>query len=98
MNAVYIGLGIAAFLWISYNLHRKRKNRNKIICVVKSNCTGCRSCIRRCSHHVLGMTKDETGMHAVVKYPNKCSACGDCLGKCKFNALRLIERDKNTPF
>ncbi|MDR1172607.1 MAG: 4Fe-4S dicluster domain-containing protein [Bacteroidales bacterium] len=92
MNVVYVGLGVMFFLWISFNLHRKRKNRNKIICVVDSNCTGCRRCIKRCKHHVLEVVEDEAGKRATVKYPDKCSACGDCLGKCKFNALKLIER------
>jgi ferredoxin len=60
--------------------------------VVESNCTGCRRCVKRCSHHVLGMVKNESGTHVAVKYPDKCTACGDCLRKCKFNALQLIEQ------
>jgi ferredoxin len=89
---MYIGLGIVIFLWISFHLYRKYKNKNKIICVVESNCGGCQRCVKRCSHHVLEMVEDKTGIHATVKYPNKCSACGDCMGKCKFNALKLIEQ------
>ncbi|MDR1675695.1 MAG: 4Fe-4S dicluster domain-containing protein [Tannerella sp.] len=85
-------MGIVVFLWISFNLHRRRKNRNKVICVVESHCTGCRRCVRKCPHHVLEMAENETGRHAVVKYPGKCTACGDCLGKCKFSALKLVER------
>jgi NAD-dependent dihydropyrimidine dehydrogenase PreA subunit len=92
MSAVYIGIGIILFLWISFSLHRKRKNRNKVICVVDSNCTGCRRCVKRCQRHVLEVVEDEAGKRAAVKYPDKCTACGDCLGKCKFNALKLIER------
>jgi ferredoxin len=93
MNVIYIGLGIVFFLWISFNFYRAHKNRNKVICVFKSNCTGCRCCVKRCSHHVLEIIEDETGIHAAVKYPNKCTACGDCIGKCKFNALKLTERN-----
>ncbi|MDR1556553.1 MAG: 4Fe-4S dicluster domain-containing protein [Tannerellaceae bacterium] len=91
MNIAYIA-GIAVLLWISANVYRRRKRRNKVVCVVESNCTGCRQCVKRCSRHVLEMEKDETGSHVVVKYPGKCTACGHCLEKCKFNALNLIER------
>jgi NAD-dependent dihydropyrimidine dehydrogenase PreA subunit len=41
---------------------------------------------------VLEMVEDETGIHAVVKYPDRCAACGECPNRCKFNALKLIER------
>jgi NAD-dependent dihydropyrimidine dehydrogenase PreA subunit len=41
--------------------------------------------------HVLEAVKDGTGIHVVVKYPDKCNACEHCLPKCKFNALKLIE-------
>lgn len=94
MNAVYIGAGIVLLLWISGNLHRKRKRRNKVICVVESNCAGCGRCVGRCTRRVLETVKNETGMRVVtVKYPDKCTACGECRGKCKFNALKLIERE-----
>jgi NAD-dependent dihydropyrimidine dehydrogenase PreA subunit len=92
MNAVYIGIGIAILLWISFNLHRKRKRRNKVIHVVENNCTGCRRCVKRCQHHVLEMSGTETKIYAAVKYPDMCTACGDCLDKCRSNALNLIER------
>jgi NAD-dependent dihydropyrimidine dehydrogenase PreA subunit len=92
MNVVYISLGILVLLTISVKLYQKKKRRNKVICVVESNCTGCRRCIKRCIHRVLETVNNETGIHAAVKYPDKCTACGDCLGKCKFNALKLIKR------
>ncbi|MDR1343618.1 MAG: 4Fe-4S dicluster domain-containing protein [Prevotellaceae bacterium] len=92
MNVVYIAIGAVLLLWIAFNLHRRRKNRNKIICVVASSCTGCRRCVKRCQRHVLEVVEDEAGKHAAVKHPDKCTACGDCLGKCKFGALKLIER------
>ncbi|MDR2773425.1 MAG: 4Fe-4S dicluster domain-containing protein [Tannerella sp.] len=92
MNAVYIGMGIALLLWTLGYTSRRHKNRNKIICAVESNCTGCGRCIKRCSRRVLETIKDETKIHVAVKYPDRCTACGDCLGKCKFNALILVER------
>jgi NAD-dependent dihydropyrimidine dehydrogenase PreA subunit len=92
MNVVYVIMGGLLLLWIFGNLHRKRKNRNGVISVVESNCTGCGRCVKRCSRRVLEMVRNETGLHAVVKYPAQCTACGDCSGKCKFNALKLIER------
>jgi NAD-dependent dihydropyrimidine dehydrogenase PreA subunit len=92
MNIVYIGIGILILLMISIKLHQKQNRRNKVIYVAENNCSGCRRCVKRCSRHVLEMVKNETGIHAVVRYPDKCSACGDCLGKCKFNALKLVER------
>jgi ferredoxin len=92
MNVVYISLGIWVLLLISVKLYQNKKRGNKVICVVESNCTGCRRCIKRCSRRVLETSNNETGIHAIVKYPGKCTACGDCLGKCKFNALKLIER------
>lgn len=92
MNALYIKAGVAVLLWIAFNLHRKQKNRNRVISVVTSSCTGCRRCVKRCSRHVLEMVEDETGIHAVVKYPDRCAACGECPNRCKFNALKLIER------
>ncbi|MDR2057836.1 MAG: 4Fe-4S dicluster domain-containing protein [Dysgonamonadaceae bacterium] len=91
MNVVYV-IGIIVLLWISFNLHHKLKRRNKIICIVESNCTGCRHCIKKCPRHVLEIAENEIGIHAVVKYPDRCTACGDCLGKCRFNAIKLIER------
>jgi NAD-dependent dihydropyrimidine dehydrogenase PreA subunit len=60
--------------------------------VDENNCSGCGRCVKRCSHHVLEMVEDETGLHAAVKYPDRCTACGDCLDKCKFNALNLVKR------
>ena len=92
MNAIYIGMGIMLLLWISGNLYRRRKNRNKVVRVVESNCIGCGRCVKRCTRRVLETITDETGTRAVVKYPDRCTACGDCLGKCKFNALKLITK------
>ncbi|MDR1680932.1 MAG: 4Fe-4S dicluster domain-containing protein [Prevotellaceae bacterium] len=92
MTTVYISTGIAVLLWISFNLHRRRKNRHKTISIIESHCTGCRRCIKRCSRKVLEIVADESGQHAAVKYPENCTACGDCMSKCKFNALQLIER------
>ncbi|MDR2805696.1 MAG: 4Fe-4S dicluster domain-containing protein [Dysgonamonadaceae bacterium] len=92
MNVAYICVGVVLLLWALGGLYRRRKNRNKVICVVESNCTGCGRCVKRCSHNVLETVKDEKGIHVAVKYPDRCTACGDCLGKCKFNALKLIER------
>jgi NAD-dependent dihydropyrimidine dehydrogenase PreA subunit len=92
MNVVYVGIGIMVLALISGKLYHKQKRRNKVVAVVESNCTGCRKCIKRCSRRVLEAVENETGLHAVVKYPGKCSACGDCIGRCKFNALKLIER------
>jgi ferredoxin len=92
MNTVYIGMGIALLLWISGNLYRRWKNRNKVVSIVECNCTGCGRCVRRCSRHVLETVKNEAEIHVAVKHPDKCTACGDCLSKCKFNALKLVER------
>ena len=91
MNVIYIGMGALLLLWILSNLHRRQKNRNRVISVVENNCTGCGRCVKRCSRRVLEMVRNET-THVAVKYPDKCTACGDCLGRCKFNALKLVER------
>jgi NAD-dependent dihydropyrimidine dehydrogenase PreA subunit len=80
-------------LWIFFHVHHRRKNGNKVVCVVESNCSGCRRCVKRCSHRVLEMEEDESGvLHAAVSHPDKCTACGNCLDKCKFKALKLVER------
>ncbi|MDR1667959.1 MAG: ferredoxin family protein [Bacteroidales bacterium] len=92
VNVVYIGTGMMLILLITSSLYRKQKRKGKVVCVVESICTGCRRCVKKCARHVLETATGETGIHAVVKYPDKCSACGDCLGKCKFNALKLVER------
>jgi ferredoxin len=92
MNTVYLCAGIVLLLWISGNLYRRQKNRNKVIAIVESNCTGCGCCIKRCSHRALETVEKSTGIYAAVKYPDRCTACGDCLVKCRFNALRLVER------
>jgi ferredoxin len=91
MNIVYISMGIV-LLWISGSLYRRRKNRNKVICVLENNCTGCGRCVRRCSRRALVMTGNGEAVRAALKYPEKCTACGDCLGKCRYNALKLAER------
>jgi NAD-dependent dihydropyrimidine dehydrogenase PreA subunit len=91
MSVVYICIGMIV-VWATYNIYRSRKTRNRVICVVESNCTGCGRCVKRCTRGVLEMQKTETAKFAVVKNPNKCNACGDCLSKCKFNALKLVER------
>ncbi|MDR2809198.1 MAG: 4Fe-4S dicluster domain-containing protein [Tannerellaceae bacterium] len=92
MKVEYIIVGIVLLLWILGDMYRRHKNRNKVICVVERNCTGCGRCVKRCTRHVLEKVKDETGIHLAVKYPDKCTACGDCIGKCKFEALKLTER------
>ena len=93
MSIVQIGIIIAVILLISVKLYDSHKKKNKVICVVKNNCTGCQRCVKRCTHHALEMVKSETETCATVKYPDKCTACGDCIVKCKFNALKLIERE-----
>ena len=92
MSIVHIGIIIAVILLISFKLYDRHKKKNKVICVVESNCTGCQRCVKRCIRHALEMITNENGTRAAVKYPDKCTACGDCLAKCKFNALKLIER------
>lgn len=92
MNVVTIGLGIVFLLWIAGFVYRKRRNRNRVVCVVADNCSGCWRCVKRCTHGVLKMAADATGMHVEVKYPDRCTACGNCLDKCKFNALKIIKR------
>ena len=92
MNVVYIGLGIVLLLWTAGGFYRRRKNRNSVVGVVESNCTGCGRCVKRCSRRALEMVEVEAGIRAVVKYPGKCTACGDCIYKCKFNALKINKR------
>ncbi|MDR2383034.1 MAG: 4Fe-4S binding protein [Prevotellaceae bacterium] len=92
MNTVYIGVGILLLVWILGNMYRRQKNRNKVIRVIESNCTGCGRCVKRCSHRVLATVKNETGTQVAVKYPDKCTVCGDCIGKCKFDALKLVDK------
>ncbi|MDR1544449.1 MAG: 4Fe-4S dicluster domain-containing protein [Prevotellaceae bacterium] len=96
MNIFYISIGIVILIWFIGNLFRRQKNKNKVICVIESNCTGCRRCVKRCNRKVLETVKNETETLAIVKYPDKCTACGDCLSKCKFNALKLVERAKSS--
>ena len=91
MSIVHISIVVAVILLISFRWYDSWKKRNKVICVVESNCTGCQRCVKRCTRHALEMEKNETGTRATVN-PDKCTACGDCLAKCKFNALKLIER------
>ena len=91
MNIVYISIGVVV-LWTAVVFFRDKKNKNKVICIVKNNCTGCRRCVKRCTRGALDIIKAETDIYAIVKYPDKCTSCGDCLGKCKFNALKLIKR------
>lgn len=93
MNIIYIIIGIL-LLWFAGSFLRQQKRRNKTVCVVESNCTGCGCCVKRCPRHVLEISTNETEKHALVKYPDKCTACGDCLKKCKFNALKVIEKLK----
>jgi len=93
MHIVPISIVIAVILLILFKWYDSWKKRNKVICVVESNCTGCQRCVKRCTRRALEMEKNEIGTRATVKYPNKCTACGDCLAKCKFNALKLIERE-----
>lgn len=92
MSIVQICIIIAVIALISVKWYDRWKKKNKVICIEESNCTGCRRCVKRCTHHALEMVKDEDGTRATVKYPDKCTACGDCLAKCKFNALKLVER------
>lgn len=81
-------------LWGVGGLIRKKKHRHRVIHVVEENCTGCKSCLKKCNHHVLEAVNDEKGQHVVVKYPNRCTGCGDCLRACKFNALTFVLRVK----
>jgi NAD-dependent dihydropyrimidine dehydrogenase PreA subunit len=92
MNVVHIGISIVLLLWFSGSMWHRYKNRHKVIYVDKNNCTGCQLCVKKCSRKVLEVVKDETGVHAIVKYPDKCDACEHCLLKCKFNALKLIKK------
>ena len=92
MSILQISVVIAVILLISVRWYDGQKKKNKVICVVETNCTGCQRCVKRCSRHVLEIVKNETGTCATVKDSDKCTACGDCLSKCKFSALKLIER------
>ncbi|MDR1939007.1 MAG: 4Fe-4S binding protein [Tannerellaceae bacterium] len=92
MNIVYWIIGAVVLLWFVGGIHRRKGRRNKVIRVVEANCTGCRRCVKRCSHRVLEPVTDETGIYVTVRNPDRCTACGDCMGKCKFNALELVER------
>ncbi|MDR0729689.1 MAG: 4Fe-4S binding protein, partial [Prevotellaceae bacterium] len=60
MNVVYIGVGTLLLLWILGSLRRRRKNRNSVISVIESNCTGCGRCVKRCSRRVLERVRSET--------------------------------------
>jgi len=93
MSIVHICIVIAVILLLSFRWYDGWKKRNKVICVVENNCTGCQRCVKRCTRHALEIVKNETGTRATVKYHDRCTACGDCLAKCKFNALKLIERE-----
>jgi ferredoxin len=92
MSIVYWTIGTVLLLWLAGGIYRRRQRRNKTIRVVKERCTGCRRCVKRCSHHVLEAVKTNAGTYVVVKNPDRCTACGDCIGKCRFNALELVER------
>jgi NAD-dependent dihydropyrimidine dehydrogenase PreA subunit len=92
MTAGYIVAGALLLLWAAGGLYRRRKNRNRVVSLDVSRCTGCCRCVKRCSRRVLEAVKDEAGMRVAVKYPDRCTACGDCLGRCKLGALTLTER------
>jgi NAD-dependent dihydropyrimidine dehydrogenase PreA subunit len=94
MNTVYIVVGIVFLVWFVGGLIRRSHHKNRVIHVVESNCTGCGSCVKRCNHHVFAIMNGETGKHVVARNFNKCTGCGDCIGKCKFNALKLVEKNK----
>jgi NAD-dependent dihydropyrimidine dehydrogenase PreA subunit len=85
-------MGGLLLLWIAGGVYRRRKNRDKVIAVLESRCTGCGRCVKRCSHRVLEMVSSGEAVHVEVKYPERCTACGDCLGRCRFNALKRVER------
>ena len=92
MSIVHSSIVIAVILLILVKLYDSQKKKNKVICVIDSNCTGCQRCVKRCTRHALEMVKNENETRATVKYHNKCTACGDCIVKCNFNALKLVER------
>jgi NAD-dependent dihydropyrimidine dehydrogenase PreA subunit len=92
MTIVYISLVILLLVLIGGKLHRKKKGRNRLVHVIEKNCTRCRSCLKKCNHHVLDMIKDENGMHIEVISPDKCTGCGDCISVCRFNALGFVQR------
>ncbi len=92
MSIVYVSLVILFLLLIGGKLHRKEQQKKRVIRVVADNCTRCRSCLKKCNHHVLEMVNDENGVRIEVRYPDKCSGCGDCIGACRFNALEFVER------
>lgn len=92
MNIVYISSVILLVLLIGGKLHKKRHTKNRIVRVVADNCTRCRSCLKKCNHHVLDMVNDGNGIRIEVIHPDKCSGCGDCISACRFNALEFGER------
>lgn len=96
MIIAYISLTIllllVLLLAIGGKLQRKEKRRNQLVHVIENNCTRCRSCLKKCNHHVLEMINDENGMHLEVKNPDQCTGCGDCISVCRFNALELVQR------
>ena len=44
---VYIAMEALLLLCILGNLHRRRKNGNRVISVVENNCTGCGRCVKK---------------------------------------------------
>lgn len=91
MTIIYISLAILLLLIVG-KLHRKKKGRNRLVHVIDKNCARCRSCLKKCNHHVLDIINDENGMHIEVTYPDKCTGCGDCINACRFNALEFVQR------
>jgi NAD-dependent dihydropyrimidine dehydrogenase PreA subunit len=92
MKTYIITVSLLLLIIVSSYFRNKRK-KNKVICVVNDNCTGCQRCLKKCRHNALGIIDGDVGRCVVLKQPEKCTACRDCIIVCKFNALELIRRE-----
>jgi NAD-dependent dihydropyrimidine dehydrogenase PreA subunit len=88
---LYILCAIIVILSI-VGFYHHRRGHDKIIHVIDDNCTGCRTCLKKCRRNVLELTSKKARSRIVVKNPLNCTGCGDCVTACKFEALKLMKK------
>lgn len=87
----YIIIASVLLLLVTLGNIRHRQAKQKVVCVIDDNCTGCQRCIKKCRRNALEITGNGKERHVALN-PDKCTACGDCIPVCKFNALEIVRR------